>query len=105
MMFGNYTRLVYLAQTDDPSLRERAEAAAAFLGLEVRAAPHRLRRAAAVAAQFVECWTLHMPELTVISWRAIPAQVTAGKGRGRRARRSSPSAFRRRSTRPRCARA
>ena len=22
-----------------------------------------------------------MPELTVISWRAIPAQVTAGKGR------------------------
>jgi hypothetical protein len=33
MMFGNYTRLMYLAQTDDPSLRERAEAAAAFLGL------------------------------------------------------------------------
>jgi hypothetical protein len=23
-----------------------------------------------------------LPELTVISWRAIPAQVTAGKGRG-----------------------
>jgi len=23
-----------------------------------------------------------MPELTVISWRDIPAQVTAGKGRG-----------------------
>jgi hypothetical protein len=23
-----------------------------------------------------------VPELTVISWRAIPAQVTAGKGRG-----------------------
>jgi hypothetical protein len=23
-----------------------------------------------------------MPELTVISWRAIPAQVIAGKGRG-----------------------
>jgi hypothetical protein len=23
-----------------------------------------------------------MPDLTVISWRAIPAQVTAGKGRG-----------------------
>ncbi len=33
MMFANYKRLVYLAQTDDPSLRERAEAAAAFLGL------------------------------------------------------------------------
>ena len=33
MMFGNYKRLVYLAQTDDPSLRQRAEAAATFLGL------------------------------------------------------------------------
>ncbi len=33
MYFGNYTRLVYLAQTDDPSLVERAEAAAARLGL------------------------------------------------------------------------
>ena len=33
MMFGNYKRLVYLAQTDDPVLRERAEAAAAYLGL------------------------------------------------------------------------
>ena len=33
MMFANYKRLVYLAQTDDPALRERAEAAAAFLGL------------------------------------------------------------------------
>jgi hypothetical protein len=33
MMFGNYKRLVYLAQTDDPALRESAEAAAAYLGL------------------------------------------------------------------------
>lgn len=33
MMFGNYRRLVYLAQTDNDALRERAEAAAAFLGL------------------------------------------------------------------------
>ena len=33
MMFGNYKRLVYLAQTDDAALRERAEAAATFLGL------------------------------------------------------------------------
>jgi hypothetical protein len=31
--FGNYTRLVYLAQTDDPALTERAEAAAHRLGL------------------------------------------------------------------------
>lgn len=36
--FGNYTRVVYLAQTEDPSLRARAEQAAARLGLgfEVR---------------------------------------------------------------------
>jgi Protein of unknown function (DUF1638) len=33
MMFGNYRRLVYLAQTDNAALRERAEAAATFLGL------------------------------------------------------------------------
>ena len=31
--FGNYHRLVYLAQTDDPELTTRAEAAAARLGL------------------------------------------------------------------------
>ncbi|MCB1882479.1 MAG: DUF1638 domain-containing protein [Geminicoccaceae bacterium] len=31
--FGNYTRLVYLAQTDDPALTDRAKAAAARLGL------------------------------------------------------------------------
>ena len=33
MMFGNYRRLIYLAQTDNEALRERAEKAAAFLGL------------------------------------------------------------------------
>jgi Protein of unknown function (DUF1638) len=32
--FGNYRRLLYLAQTDDPDLRARARAAAARLGLE-----------------------------------------------------------------------
>ena len=31
--FGNYRRLVYLAQTDDPELTERARAAADRLGL------------------------------------------------------------------------
>lgn len=31
--FGNYRRLVYLAQTDDPDLTERARSAAARLGL------------------------------------------------------------------------
>jgi hypothetical protein len=33
MMFGNYRRLVYLAQTDDADLDRRAEAAAAYLGV------------------------------------------------------------------------
>lgn len=33
LMFANYKRLVYLAQTDDAALCARAEAAAAFLGL------------------------------------------------------------------------
>ena len=33
LVFGNYRRLVYLAQTDDSDLDRRAEAAAAFLGL------------------------------------------------------------------------
>lgn len=31
--FGNYRKLVYLAQTDDPELDRRAERAATFLGL------------------------------------------------------------------------
>jgi len=34
MYFGNYTRLIYLAQTEDPKLDEVAEKAADFLGLE-----------------------------------------------------------------------
>jgi len=33
MMFGNYKRLVYLAQTDDPALDEKAAKAAERLGL------------------------------------------------------------------------
>jgi hypothetical protein len=35
MYFGNYTRLVYLAQTDDPELLAQAEAAAERLGLSM----------------------------------------------------------------------
>lgn len=34
MYFGNYTTLVYQAQTDDPALTEKARACAAFLGLD-----------------------------------------------------------------------
>jgi len=33
MYFGNYTKMVYIAQTEDPALDRRAEEAAAFLGL------------------------------------------------------------------------
>ena len=33
MYFGHYTRLLYIAQTDDPALTERARAAAKRLGL------------------------------------------------------------------------
>jgi hypothetical protein len=33
--FGNYVRLVYLAQTDDPTLLEGARRAATYLGLEL----------------------------------------------------------------------
>jgi Protein of unknown function (DUF1638) len=33
--FGNYVRVVYLAQTEDPELVERARDAAAFLGLDL----------------------------------------------------------------------
>lgn len=34
MVFGNYRRLVYLAQTDDEDLTRRAREAAAYLGVE-----------------------------------------------------------------------
>ncbi|GIK99420.1 MAG: hypothetical protein BroJett029_36290 [Alphaproteobacteria bacterium] len=34
LMFGNYRRLVYLAQTEDPDLQARAQAAARRLGLD-----------------------------------------------------------------------
>jgi Protein of unknown function (DUF1638) len=33
MYFGNYTKVIYLAQTDDPDLRAKAEVAARQLGL------------------------------------------------------------------------
>jgi hypothetical protein len=36
MYFGNYKRLVYLAQTEDTDLQKKAEAAAERLGLEYR---------------------------------------------------------------------
>lgn len=34
MVFGNYTKIVYLAQTEDPALQEKAKWAANYLGLD-----------------------------------------------------------------------
>ena len=34
MYFGNYTKMIYIAQTDDEQLNKNAEEAATFLGLE-----------------------------------------------------------------------
>jgi len=34
MYFSNYTKMIYLAQTEDPELRKNAKAAAEFLGLD-----------------------------------------------------------------------
>ena len=34
MVFGNYTKIIYLAQTEDPELQKKAEWAADYLGLD-----------------------------------------------------------------------
>ena len=39
MYFGNYRRLVYLSQIDDPALVDRARAAAVFLGVDFEHRP------------------------------------------------------------------
>ena len=55
-VFGNYRRVVYLAQTDDPDAhRRRAQRLAERLGLDVRAAADRLRRARRLRLQ--ASWT------------------------------------------------
>ena len=48
MYFGNYRRVVYLAQTDDPELTARARAAADRLGLAFERRDDRFRRPRAV---------------------------------------------------------
>ena len=79
--FGNYRRLVYLAQTDDPALIAKAEAARLASGLTFERRmtgygelgpdhPGRDRRR-----------RLTMGDMTVIWWRDIPAQVVAREGR------------------------
>ena len=49
LMFGNYRRLVYLAQTDDAALDAPRRAGRGVPRSRVRAASHRLRRARPVA--------------------------------------------------------
>ncbi len=79
--FGAYSRLVYLAQTDDAGLDAKAEAAAQRLGLAYRAALHRLRRPRRLSCQNRRCRRGRMGQLTIIYWRDIPSQVIAKAGR------------------------
>ena len=105
MYFGNYRRIVYLAQSDDPVALAQARAAADRLGLEFE-----LRRtglapfASAMASTDRPARAGHagghaaddpgaehdrlrrrgcclMASLSVIWWRDIPAQVMAKEGR------------------------
>ena len=79
MYFGNYRRVVYLSQTDDPALVERGRAAATFLGLEFE---HRPSGYGDLGRRSSGSWGRRMAaELTVIWWRDIPAQVVAKSGR------------------------
>jgi len=52
-ILGNYRRVVYLAQTDDPALRERAEECAAALGLSFAYRPTGYGRLAPSLSGFV----------------------------------------------------
>ena len=102
MVFGNYKRLVYLAQTDDPGLDRRAEARprSSALAFERRRTGYG---ELVPSLDAVRRGGVAVPELTVIWWRDIPAQVTAQGGPRARRGCSSPERSRRRSTRPRCA--
>ena len=92
--FGNYRRVVYLAQTDDPALVAAAARPPRRLGLAFELRPtgygdlagHR-----ALAGRWptsrparrppVATWPPDGRTLTVIWWRDIPAQVVAKDGR------------------------
>ena len=82
--FGNYTAVLYLAQTEDPALEAEARAAAERLGLAYRyrftgmgglERVHEPRTAAPHLEQNA------MAQLTIVYWRDIPAQVIAKAGR------------------------
>ena len=82
--FGNYTTLVYLAQTEDPSLTDKAKAAAEKLGLTFRThftGYGELGDFIAQAAELKGGGWAEMAQLTVVYWRDIPAQVIVKAGR------------------------
>ena len=94
LYFGNYEKLVYLAQTPDPHLEQQAKAAALRLGLAYEPRPTGyggLRDSHKEPADPV------MAELIVVSWRDIPAQVLVKAGRRAPPGSPSPTASRRRS--------
>lgn len=65
MMFGHYRRVVYLAQTDDPALRRRAELAAERLGL---ACEYRFTGPGGLATSLADqCG--RVPGEKVVAWR------------------------------------
>jgi len=57
MLFGNYTRVLYLAQTDDAELRERAATAAAQLNLPLEILPSGMGLLETSLAEQVLHWT------------------------------------------------
>lgn len=65
MMFGNYRRLVYLAQTDNPDLRAAAEKAAARLGLDYE---HRFTGYGDLATSLQQVDARRVEE-KVVQWR------------------------------------
>ncbi len=91
--FGNYERLVYLAQADDPALVTAARRGARRLGLRFELRRTGLRRTGDVDRRGrLSGWAsprrlrhrggaLTMGAMTVIWWRDIPAQVLARDGR------------------------
>ena len=83
MYFGNYRRLVYLAQTDDAELTERARAAADRLGLAFERRRHGVRgpRHRPSKPQPPQEPPDMPPMLSIIWWRDIPAQVVAKDAR------------------------
>ena len=89
--FGNYHRLVYLAQTDDPALLATARRAADRLGLafelrstglgELAESIGTLAMAAVPGDRSGAPGCRLMAALTIIWWRDIPAQVVAKDAR------------------------